>query len=82
MKEAAYPSAAEGIAATENGASPDVRQISTVAALSPAHYYNYLIAGATRVERQHFIIRELERDGHDAAQARQILKQLQRLGFR
>ena len=40
---------------------------------------NYLIAGATHIERQHFITRELERNGHDAAQARQILKQLQEL---
>jgi hypothetical protein len=40
---------------------------------------DYLIAGARHIERQKAIIQELERDGHDAAQAQQTLQQMEEL---
>ena len=40
---------------------------------------DHLIAGARHIERQKAIIQELERDGHDAAQAQQTLQQMEEL---
>ena len=40
---------------------------------------DYLIAGARHIERQKAIIQELERDGHDTAQAQQTLQQMEEL---
>ena len=40
---------------------------------------DYLIAGARHIERQKGLIKELERDGHDTAQAQQTLKQMEEL---
>ena len=40
---------------------------------------DYLIAGARHIERQKTIIQELERDGHDTAQALHTLQQMEEL---
>ena len=40
---------------------------------------DYLIAGARHIERQKAIVQELERDGHDTAQAQQTLQQMEEL---
>jgi hypothetical protein len=40
---------------------------------------DYLIAGARHIERQKTIIQELQRDGHDIAQAQQTLQQMEEL---
>ena len=40
---------------------------------------DYLIAGIRHIERQKAIIQELERDGHDTAQAQQTLQQMEEL---